>query len=202
MSKIENDELRKIKNAHFLRAFEHVASVLQLSQGELAETIGSKSSYISNFRKGLRPVPEETINGLINISASKPGLQIFSEYLHGNSEIMLLANVTDEEMASAKMRSGNPDYEVLHKRDVESSRLQKVTQRSNDIQMAVLGHIAEEPKVTAGIAADEDPCSYLPAWADTLLGILSKQIAENEMLHQELKDTTEKLNEIIKKLQK
>ena len=194
MGKIENDELRKIKNAHFLRAFEHVASVLQLSQGELAESIGSKSSYISNFRKGLRPVPDETINGLINISASKPGLQIFSEYLYGNSEIMLLANVTDEEMASAKMRSGNPDYEVLHKRDVESSRLQKVTQRSNDIQMAVLGHIAEEPKVTEGIAADEDPRSYLPAWADTLLGILSKQIAENEVLHSELKQSISDLH--------
>jgi hypothetical protein len=173
-----------------------------MTQGALAEVIGSKSSYISNYRNGIRPVPEGVIENLINISAKKPELHIFSEYLYGNSDIMLLANVTDEEMASAKMRSGNPDYEVLHKRDVESSRLQKVTQRSNDIQMAVLGHIAEEPKVTAGIAADEDPRSCLPAWADTLLGILSKQIAENEILHQELKDTTEKLNEIIKKLQK
>ena len=86
---------------------------------------------------------------------------------------------------------------------VESDGRQlKITERANDIQMAVLGHIAEEPKVTEGIAADEDPRSYLPAWADTLLGILSKQIAENEILHKELKDTTEKLNEIIKKLQK
>lgn len=78
----------------------------------------------------------------------------------------------------------------------------KITERAHDIQMAVLGHISEESKVTAGIAEDEDPRPYLPAWADTLLGILSKQIAENEILHQELKDTTEKLNEIIKKIQK
>lgn len=85
---------------------------------------------------------------------------------------------------------------------VSNNRQSKITERANDIQMAVLGHIAEEPKIMAGIAADEDPRPYLPAWADTLLGILSKQIAENEILHQELKDTTEKLNEIIKKLQK
>ena len=85
---------------------------------------------------------------------------------------------------------------------VSNNRQSKIIERAHDIQMAVLGHIAEEPKVTAGIAADEDPRPYLPAWADTLLDILSKQIAENEILHQELKDTTEKLNEIIKKLQK
>jgi transcriptional regulator with XRE-family HTH domain len=85
---------------------------------------------------------------------------------------------------------------------VSNNRQSKITERAQDIQMAVLGHIAEEPKVKAGIAADEDPRPYLPPWAETLLGILSKQIAENEILHQELKDTTEKLNEIIKKLQK
>ena len=85
---------------------------------------------------------------------------------------------------------------------VESDGRQlKITERAHGIQMAVLGHIAEEPKVTAGIAAEEDPRPYLPAWADTLLAILSKQIAENEVLHQELKNTTEKLNEIISKLQ-
>ena len=200
MGKIENDEQRKIKNAHFIRAFEYVASVLQLSQGELAETIGSKSAYISNFRKGLRPVPEETINELINISASKPGLQIFSEYLKGNSEIMLLANVTDEEMALAKMRSGNPDYEALHKRDVEASRLQKVTQRANDIQMAVLGHLVKEPEIIEGLAADDDPAPHLPSWADTLIDVLSKQIAENEILHAELRQSIQEVNEMKEKL--
>ena len=131
MSKIENDEQRKIRNAHFIRAFEYVASVLELGQGELAERIGSKSSYISNFKKGLRPVPPETITGLINISASKPGLQIFSEYLYGNSDIMLLANVSDEEMAAAKSRSGNPDYEAIHKRDKEAHAYNK----SRTVQM-------------------------------------------------------------------
>ena len=200
MSRIENDEQRKIKNAHFIRAFEYVASVLKLGQGELAERIGSKSAYISNFRKGLRPVPPETINGLINISASKHGLQIFSEYLYGNSDIMLLANVTDEEMAAAKFRSSNPDYEAIHKRDKETDRFQVIKKRAHDIQMSVLGHVVKEPEIIEGMAADDDPRPYLPTWADTLLGILSKQIAENEVLHSELKQSISDVQEMKEQL--
>ena len=209
MGKIENDELRKKRNAHFIRAFEYVASVLELSQGELAETIGSKSAYISNFRKGLRPVPDETISGLINISSSKPGLQIFSEYLYGNSDIMLLSNVSDEEMVTAKMRSGNPDFEELNKRNKDAELLQKISERSKNIQMSVLGHIVEEPKVNNGMVSEDDPIPHLPTWADTLLGIISKQVAENEVLHAELKQSIsevieikEQLSELLKKLNK
>ena len=209
MGKIENDELIKKRNAHFIRAFEYVASVLELSQGELAETIGSKSAYISNFRKGLRPVPDETISGLINISSSKPGLQIFSEYLYGNSDIMLLSNVSDEEMVTAKMRSGNPDFEELNKRNKDAELLQKISERSKNIQMSVLGHIVEEPKVNNGMVSEDDPIPHLPTWADTLLGIISKQVAENEVLHAELKQSIsevieikEQLSELLKKLNK
>ena len=115
MGKIENDELRRIRNDHFIRAFEHVASCLSMTQGALAEAIGTKTSYISNFRKGIRPVTEEAIDGLMRISATKPGLQVFSEYLYGNSDIMLLCNVSDEEMAAAKMRRDNPDYDKIEK---------------------------------------------------------------------------------------
>ena len=209
MGKIENDELIKKRNAHFIRSFEYVASVLELSQGELAETIGSKSAYISNFRKGLRPVPDETISGLINISSSKPGLQIFSEYLYGNSDIMLLSNVSDEEMVTAKMRSGNPDFEELNKRNKDAELLQKISERSKNIQMSVLGHIVEEPKVNNGMVSEDDPIPHLPTWADTLLGIISKQVAENEVLHAELKQSIsevieikEQLSELLKKLNK
>lgn len=58
MGKIENDKLRRIRNEHFIRAFEHVARCLSMTQGELAEAIGTKTAYISNFRKGIRPVTE------------------------------------------------------------------------------------------------------------------------------------------------
>ena len=122
MGKIENDELRKLKNANFLKAFKYVADKLKMNQGQLAESIGSKSAYISNFSKGLRPVPEETIDALVNISAKIPNGQIFREYLLGNSDIMLLANVTDEEMIAAKCRATDPDYDVMQERLKEKEK--------------------------------------------------------------------------------
>jgi transcriptional regulator with XRE-family HTH domain len=122
MGKIENDELRKLKNANFMKAFKFVATKLKMNQGQLAEAIGSKSAYISNFSKGLRPVPEETIDALVNISAKIPNGQIFREYLLGNSDIMLLANVTDEEMTDAKRRATNPDYDVMQARLKEKEK--------------------------------------------------------------------------------
>lgn len=115
MGKIENDELRRIRNEHFIKAFEFVAKMLSMTQGELAEAIGSKSSYISIFRKGLRPVPKETIESLIQISCRQKELQLFSDYLYGNSDIMLLINVSDQEMLDAKARSNNPDYVTIQK---------------------------------------------------------------------------------------
>ena len=72
---------------------------------------------------------------------------------------------------------------------VSDSRNQKIENRANEIQMAVLGHLVKEPESLEGKAAEDDPRPYLPTWADTLLGILSKQIAENEILHKELKET-------------
>lgn len=122
MGKIENDELRKLKNANFMKAFKYVADKLKMNQGQLAEAIGSKSAYISNFSKGLRPVPEDTIEALVAISAQIPNGQIFTEYLHGNSGIMLLANVTDEEMVAAKRRATDPDYDVMQARLKEKEK--------------------------------------------------------------------------------
>ena len=122
MGKIENDELRKLKNANFMKAFKYVASKLKMNQGQLAEAIGSKSAYISNFSKGLRPVPEETIDALVDISAKIPNGQIFREFLLGNSDIMLLANVTDEEMIAAKRRATDPDYDVMQERLKEKEK--------------------------------------------------------------------------------
>ena len=120
MGKIENDKLRRIRNEHFIRAFEHVARCLSMTQGELAEAIGTKTAYISNFRKGIRPVTEDAIDGLIRISATKSGLQVFSEYLYGNSDIMLLDNVSDEEMVAARKRHNNPDYDKIEKQKAAS----------------------------------------------------------------------------------
>jgi len=42
-------------------------------------------------------------------------MQIYSEYLYGHSDIMLLDNVTDEEMAEVSLRKSNPDYDKMMK---------------------------------------------------------------------------------------
>lgn len=133
MGKLENDELRKIRNEHFIRAFEFIAKQKGIGQGKLAELIGSKSAYISNFRKGLRPVPEETTEELIRVSAFVPGCQIYEEFLRGNSEIMLLKNVSDEEMVQAQLRNSNPDYDVLEHYRKETEKKDKLTPASTPI---------------------------------------------------------------------
>ena len=149
MGKIENDELRKIRNEHFIRAFEYIAKKKGIGQGKLAELIGSKSAYISNFRKCLRPIPEETIEELIRVSALIPGCQIYEEFLHGNSEIMLLKNVSDEEMVQAQLRNSNPDYDVIERNRKESEKKDELTPASNvDASSAVNAAIAAYVELT------------------------------------------------------
>jgi len=148
MGKIENDELRKIRNEHFIRAFEFIAKKKGIGQGKLAELIGSKSAYISNFRKGLRPIPEETIEELIRVSAFIPGCQIYEEFLRGNSEIMLLKNVSDEELVQAQLRGSNPDYDVMERYRKESEKKDDMTHASSvDASSAINAAIAAYVKL-------------------------------------------------------
>ena len=83
---------------------------------------------------------------------------------------------------------------------VSNNRQSKITERSHNIQMAVLGHLVNEPEIIEGLAADDDPAPHLPSWADALMGILSKQIAENEILHAELRQSINEVNEMKEKL--
>ena len=64
----------------------------------------------------------------------------------------------------------------------------------------VLGHVVEEPEFRQGFAAEDTPRPYLPTWADTLLSILSKQVAENELLHSELRQSIEDVNKMKEQL--
>lgn len=149
MGKIENDELRKIRNEHFIRAFEFIAKKKGIGQGKLAEMIGSKSAYISNFRKGLRPIPEETIEELIRVSAFIPGCQIYEEFLRGNSEIMLLKNVSDEEIVQAQLRGSNPDYDVLERYRNKSEKKDEPTPTSSvDASSAINAALAAYVELT------------------------------------------------------
>ncbi len=48
----------------------------------------------------------------------------------------------------------------------------------------------------SGMVSEDAPSESLPLWADTLIRIMSKQIAENEALHSELRDSINELSEL------
>lgn len=118
MGKKENDQLRKKKNEHFIKAFEYVAECKKMNQTQLAAAIGSKAAYISVYRNGTRPVPEETIDALIRISSTirSGNGQIYKPYLLGLSDYMLLHNVPDDEIVNVELRKTNPDYDIIQTR--------------------------------------------------------------------------------------
>lgn len=57
---------------------------------------------------------------------------------------------------------------------------------------AVLGRYPAPP----GMVSEDVPSESLPLWADTLISIMSKQIAENEALHSELRDSINELSKL------
>ena len=57
---------------------------------------------------------------------------------------------------------------------------------------AVLGRYPAPP----GMVSEDAPSESLPLWADTLISIMSKQIAENEALHSELRDSINELSKL------
>lgn len=181
MGKISNDETRKVRNDHFIRAFEYIAEIKGISQGKLAETIGSKSSYISNYRKYLRPIPDETIEELIRFSTFE-GCQIYSEYLYGNSDIMLLANVTDEEIIEVRQRKANPDYDTLKKRREES--LQNPAMQSIDsssaFNAAIAAHVRIIDTLESQLAAKEKEMQARLADKEAHIQSLERTIADKE----------------------
>ena len=115
MTEEERIEENHKRNKPFNTAFKFFADYLvNGSQKDMCELMGVPAPRVSEVIKDKKPVNDKLINALINLSAKK-GMQIYSEYLYGHSDIMLLENVTDEEMAEASLRKSNPDYEKMMK---------------------------------------------------------------------------------------
>lgn len=57
---------------------------------------------------------------------------------------------------------------------------------------AVLGRYPAPP----GMVSEDVPSESLPLWADTLIRIMSKQIAENEALHSELRRSIAEVSDL------
>ena len=115
MTEEERIEENHKRNKPFNTAFKFFADYLvNGSQKDMCELMGVPAPRVSEVIKDKKPVNDKLINALINLSAKK-GMQIYSEYLYGHSDIMLLENVTDEEMAEVSLRKSNPDYEKMMK---------------------------------------------------------------------------------------
>ena len=150
---------------------------------KLVEMTGISANTFTNIKLDrVKGVDIDTFWKLNNAFGKRYNVKWFQ----GDSSYMLM----DEYLEAKQNLEGDitPDGE----------RQLKITQRAHDIQMSVLGHIVEETKAVEGMAAEDDPHPHIPVWADTLLGILSKQIAENEILHAELKATISEVKELIK----
>jgi len=116
MAKEEELEEKRQANTNFLAAFDYVMERLDISQKELCRLIGSKSPYISFYRSGKYFVPDKTKYALVDLSVQKNIGQISIDYLDGYTDIMLLPNIPDDELAEIKMRRSNPDYDRLKAR--------------------------------------------------------------------------------------
>ena len=126
MTEEERIEENRKRNKPFNTAFKFFADYLvNGSQKDMCELMNIPAPRISEVIKDKKPVNDKLINALINLSAKK-GMQIYNEYLYGHSDIMLLENVTDEEMAEASLRKSNPDYEKMmkHKKMPEQNQQQ------------------------------------------------------------------------------
>lgn len=178
MSKKDNDALRRKKNDHFIRAFNYVATARNMNQGELATAIGSKSAYISGYKSGIRPVTDEVIEGLVRESCVEPSQQIYREYLFGNSDIMLLANVTDEELAEVELRRNNPDYDTLQQRLRDSEHV-----HDNSYPTADSSSI-----MNAALAAQMQTIESLKSEKATLLEVHARELKAKDDLIQSLRD--------------
>ena len=192
MPKQQRNEENKKKNEHFIIAFDHFATaVFKCSQKKLAQMMGTESSRISELRNGKTPVNDETIDSLIQVSV-EAGMQIFREYLLGNSDIMLLANVTDEEMVAAKRRATDPDYDVMQ------ARLKEKEKQPDTAISQTMTYIDPASQQNASLSAYIQLTNRLTDDLKKKEIEMEERLAEKDARIAELKDTIAAKEEIIK----
>ena len=85
---------------------------------------------------------------------------------------------------------------LLYGKEPKFTKDAKTIDRASEIQNNILGNT-----ITDDMLGEDDMPPQIPRWAETLISILSKQIAENEVLHAELKQSIQQVNELKKDLQ-
>lgn len=197
MTKQERIKENLQKNEPFITAFDYFARLFtDGSQKDLAVLIGTKSPRISEYRNGKCPVPDEVIDGLIRFSAKKK-MQIYSGYLQGHSDIMLLANVPDEELAEAESRRNNPDYDILQQRLRDS-------ERNLDAQLSqslppTSAYSTTDPSsiMNAALAAQMQTIESLKSEKATLLEAHARELKAKDDLIQSLRNQLAAKDQLI-----
>lgn len=94
MAENEVNQEKKRKNAPFLYAFDYLASSKGYSQKELAESIGTRSPLISDYRAGKKLVGLDMKQ---RIAMAFKGT-LYMPFLDGLSEHMFIKDVPDDEI--------------------------------------------------------------------------------------------------------
>jgi transcriptional regulator with XRE-family HTH domain len=101
MAENEVNQEKKRKNAPFLYAFDYLASSKGYSQKELAESIGTRSPLISDYRAGKKLVGLDMKQ---RIAMAFKGT-LYMPFLDGLSEHMFIKDVPDDEIIGNQRRS-------------------------------------------------------------------------------------------------
>lgn len=205
MVKDKDMEEKRRANANFLAAFDYVRERLDVSQKELCKLIGSKSPYISFYRNGKFPVPDKTKYALVQISVERGIGQISVDYLDGYTDIMLLSNIPEKELAEIKMRRSNPDYDAIQKRlkekehQIDNSISQAIPyiDPSSQQNASISAYIQLTNRLDADLKKMEIEMKERLSEKDDLISSLQRTIADKELI---IKEKDNRIVELERKL--
>lgn len=164
MDENERFEEKKKYNAPFLKAFDFLAKEKNMTDGQLAKFIGTNGSYISDLRNGKKRAGAE-IHQKLGVAF---GGRLYMKYLTGESSIMLLENVSDEEIQENQEREFNPDYDALQQRGRQipqqnipdmSSLINSILAKADDTIEALKQRIRDKDEIIQALRdqlADKD----------------------------------------------
>ena len=147
MDEKEKFEANKRHNAPFLRALDVLMKEKNLTQGNAAKLLDTKSGTFSDYKSGKKKAGPEMFGRIARAFDGRLNMH----YLTGESEYMLLANVPDEEILEYTQRESNPDFDVQNKAKTTNSTV--VEQAANIIDLYA-GLIKEIESLRADLTAE------------------------------------------------
>lgn len=189
---VSQDEI----NSNFLDVIRWLKSEYGYTQAYIVEKAELAPNAISKIKNGKANAGDETITKLCN------AFNLNSDYFYGRSSCKTKPEESEAKLDEniRQVQASIQSQPYIDPGSQMNAAIAALKRREQQIQQQVLGHVVTHSS-SEGYAAD-DPRPNLPTWADTLLEILSKQIAENEALHAQLRQSIDEINEIKTQLSK